>query len=110
MLESFLPAISLTAVKAFRQTVRRSRRHHRHTVDVTDLPQVANPALKKRLTYYGRLYRSALCAVFDLLDLHQVGLAQETQIPNRLGKTQQQAALGEIDARHAFVTRLSLFR
>jgi RNA-directed DNA polymerase len=69
---SFLPAISQTAAKAIRQTVRRWRLHCRHTVDLTDLAQEINPVLKGWLKYYGRFYRSALYAVFDSLDQYLV--------------------------------------
>jgi RNA-directed DNA polymerase len=65
---TFLAAISPTAAKAIRQTVRRWRRHCRHTVDLTDLAPEINPVLKGWLRYYGRFYRSALYAVFDSLD------------------------------------------
>ncbi|MEM5405572.1 group II intron maturase-specific domain-containing protein [Paraburkholderia unamae] len=69
---SFLPAISQTAAKAIRQTVRRWRLHCRHTVELTDLAQEINPVLKGWLKYYGRFYRSALYAVFDSLDQYLV--------------------------------------
>jgi hypothetical protein len=50
---SFLPAISPTAAKAIRQTVRRWRLHCRHTVDLMDLAQEINPVHKGWLQYYG---------------------------------------------------------
>jgi RNA-directed DNA polymerase len=68
----FLPAISPTAAKAIRQTVRRWRLHCRHTTELADMAREINPVLKGWLNYYGRFYRSALHAVFDSLDQYLV--------------------------------------
>ena len=69
---SFLPAISPSAAKAIRQTVRRWRLHCRHTTELADMAQEINPVLRGWLNYYGRFYRSALHAVFDTLDQYLV--------------------------------------
>jgi RNA-directed DNA polymerase len=64
----FLPAISPTAAKAIRQTVRRWRLHCWHTVELMDVAREVNPVLTGWVNYYGRFHRSALYAVFDTLD------------------------------------------
>ena len=69
---SFLPAISPSAAKAIRQTVRRWRLHCRHPTELADMAQEINPVLRGWLNYYGRFYRSALHAVFDTLDQYLV--------------------------------------
>ena len=56
---SFLPAISTTAAKAIRKTIREWRlAFTRNNQRLEDLARLTNPAVRGWMNYYGRFYRS----------------------------------------------------
>jgi RNA-directed DNA polymerase len=60
MFTSFLPAVSLEALKAMGQQVRRWRMHRRTRLDLLQLAAEINPIVAGWMHYYGRFYRSQL--------------------------------------------------
>ena len=66
---SFSPAVSDTAAKVMRQTMRRHWRIVRRTdKSLTDLATMFNPTMRSWISYYGRFHRSALAPVFRPLN------------------------------------------
>ena len=67
---TFGPAISRTAAKDVRRTIRRLWRLPQRTgVDIQEIARMANPVLWGWINYYGRFRSSALVAVFRTLNL-----------------------------------------
>ena len=66
---SFSPAVSRTAAKAMRQTMRRHWKIPRRTdKDLTDLARMFSPTIRGWILYYGAFRRSELTKVFGPLD------------------------------------------
>jgi group II intron reverse transcriptase/maturase len=66
---SFLPAISGKAAKAIQQTIREWRMADtRNNQKLEDLAQLANPAVRGWMNYYGRFYRSKAVGVLRHLN------------------------------------------
>jgi group II intron reverse transcriptase/maturase len=57
---SFIPAVSKTAGKRMRQSVRRWRLHFRSDLDLEDIAKWVRPVLSGWVRYYGRFYPSKL--------------------------------------------------
>lgn len=73
---SFSPAVSDTAAKAMRRTMRRNWRIARRTdKSLSDLAHMFNPTMRSWIAYYGRFYRSALVPVFRPLNYALVNWA-----------------------------------
>lgn len=67
---SFLPAISIRAAKAIRQTIREWRMAStRNNQRLEDLAQLTNPAVRGWMNYYGRFYRSKCVQVLCHLNV-----------------------------------------
>ncbi|MBN2562638.1 MAG: group II intron reverse transcriptase/maturase [Phycisphaerae bacterium] len=67
---SFLPAISIRAAKAIRQTIRDWRMAStRNNQRLEDLAQLTNPAVRGWMNYYGRFYRSKCVQVLRHLNV-----------------------------------------
>lgn len=66
---SFSPAVSRTAARAMRQTMRRRWKIPRRTdKDLTDLARMFSPIMRGWILYYGAFRRSELTKVFRPLD------------------------------------------
>ena len=66
---SFLPAISVTAAKAIRQTIREWRlASTRNNQRLEDLARLTNPVVRGWMNYYGRFYRSKCVQVLRHLN------------------------------------------
>jgi RNA-directed DNA polymerase len=66
---SFLPAMSTKAAKAVRKTIRGWRMAStRNNQSLKDLAQLANPAVRGWMNYYGRFYRSRCVEVLRYLN------------------------------------------
>ena len=66
---SFTPAVSRSAAKRMRQTIRRNWQIPNHvSKNLTDLANMFNPILRGWINYYGAYCRSALTRVLDRLD------------------------------------------
>jgi group II intron reverse transcriptase/maturase len=66
---SFLPAISTSAAKAIRQTIREWRMAStRNNQSLEDLARLVNPVVRGWLNYYGRYYRSRCVQVLRHLN------------------------------------------
>ena len=57
---SFIPAVSKTAGRRMRQSVRRWRLHFRSDLDLEDIAKWVRPVLSGWVRYYGRFYPSKL--------------------------------------------------
>jgi RNA-directed DNA polymerase len=65
----FLPAMSPTAAKAVRQTIRNwQMASTRHNQRLEDLARLVNPVVRGWLNYYGRYYRSECVRVLQYLN------------------------------------------
>ena len=56
----FNPAVSSSAMKAMRSTIRKLKFHHQTQLSLQDIPQQLNPLLRGWIEYYGRYAPSAL--------------------------------------------------
>jgi RNA-directed DNA polymerase len=65
---SFLPAVSPTALKAIRQTIRRWALHRRSDKALDDLARMFNPYIRGWINYYSHFYRSALYLTLHRID------------------------------------------
>jgi RNA-directed DNA polymerase len=61
---SFCPAVSLSALKAFRQKTRRWNFRNRSDLTLEDISRMYNPVLRGWMAYYGRFYPSAMYPAF----------------------------------------------
>lgn len=73
---SFLPALSVKAMKAIGQEVRNWRLHRRNQWELEDLSRRFNPIIRGWVTYYGRYYPTALRRAFRCLNQRVVRWAQ----------------------------------
>lgn len=64
---SFAPAVSNTAAKAMRQTMRQWRLHQRTDRSLDEIADWINPVLRGWIQYYGRFHPSALYPTFKAL-------------------------------------------
>ena len=64
----FNPAISNTAAKSIRGTMRQWRMHRQSDKSLDDLARISNPVTRGWINYYGRFYKSALYPVFQTLN------------------------------------------
>jgi RNA-directed DNA polymerase len=67
---NFSPAVSNTAAKAVRQTIRDWQLRCRIDKRVDDLARIFNPIIRGWINYYGRFYKSALYPALRHLDRH----------------------------------------
>ena len=65
---SFLPAVSSTAAKRMRRSVRRWRLHRRNDLELQDIAGWVRPVLTGWVRYYGRFYPSKLRAELRTID------------------------------------------
>jgi RNA-directed DNA polymerase len=65
---SFLPAVSDTALKRMRQTVRGWRLHRRTPATLAELAQQCNSTIRGWMNYYGAFYRTAMHRLYQYLD------------------------------------------
>jgi group II intron reverse transcriptase/maturase len=65
---TFSPAVSGSALKAIRQTVRRWSLHERSDKSLEDLARMFNPYIRGWINYYGRYYKSALYPTLRHID------------------------------------------
>jgi len=64
MFINFLPAVSKSALKSMRATIRKSNIRNRTDLELEDISRWFNPILRGWIEYYGRYYPSALYPVF----------------------------------------------
>ena len=69
---NFSPAVSNTAAKTMRQTIRSWRLRCRVDKRIDDLARMFNPVIRGWITYYGQYYKSALYPTLRHLDRHLV--------------------------------------
>jgi group II intron reverse transcriptase/maturase len=69
---NFSPAVSNTAAKTMRQTIRNWRLRCRVDKRIEDLARMFNPVIRGWITYYGQYYKSALYPTLRHLDRHLV--------------------------------------
>jgi RNA-directed DNA polymerase len=62
---SFLPAMSIEALKAKSTELRSMRIHRRTTLTLDDLARWLNPIVAGWMNYYGRFYRSAMAPLLQ---------------------------------------------
>ena len=67
---NFLPALSGSAAKTIRQTVRDWNLQRRTLLSLEEIARRINPVLRGWVAYYGRFYQSALYPVMAQVDLH----------------------------------------
>jgi RNA-directed DNA polymerase len=65
---SFLPAVSTTAGKAMRATIRSWRVHRMTDKSIKDLACMFNPIVRGWINYYGQFYKSALYRILNQLN------------------------------------------
>lgn len=65
---NFLPAVSVKAAKAMRDTIRSWKIHRWTQLTIEDLAKSFNPILRGWINYYGQYYRSRLASIFGQLD------------------------------------------
>lgn len=65
---SFLPAVSDTALKRMRKTVRDWRLHRRTPATLAELAQQYNSTIRGWVNYYGAFYRTAMHKLFQYID------------------------------------------
>jgi RNA-directed DNA polymerase len=65
---NFSPAVSNTASKAMRQTIRGWRMHLKPDLEIDDLSRMFNPVVRGWINYYGCFYKSRLYAVLRHMD------------------------------------------
>ena len=61
---SFSPAVSLTALKAMRQTIRKLKVRQKSQYSLEEIARWLNPIIRGWITYYGQFRRSALDPLF----------------------------------------------
>lgn len=96
----FLPAISDKAKRRIRETIRGwslARAMNNRTLE--EIAQVANPAVRGWMAYYGRFYRSALHPVLDYLNLVLVRWAMRKHKRFRRKWTKARHWLGGVSTR-----------
>lgn len=69
---SFSPAVSRTALKSMRAATCERDLQRRTELELKDIAEMVNPALRGWIEYYGRYHRSALYPVFRHLNLKLV--------------------------------------
>jgi RNA-directed DNA polymerase len=74
--DGFAPAVSDTAAKAIRLSIRRWRLHHRSEASLADLARRVNPIVRGWINYYGRFYRSWLSRSLARINEYLVRWAQ----------------------------------
>ena len=74
--DGFAPAVSDTAAKAIRHSIRRWRLHHRSEASLADLARRINPIVRGWINYYGRFYRSWLSRSLARINEYLVRWAQ----------------------------------
>ena len=67
---NYLPAISGTAAKQVRQTIRNWHLKRRTTISLEELARRVNPVVRGWINYYGKFYKSRLFAVLRQVDMH----------------------------------------
>lgn len=87
---SFSPAVSPSAAKSIRQTVRGWRWHLRSDKSLEDLARMFNPIIRGWISYYTRYYKSALYPTLSCLDRRLVRWA--TRKYKRLSRHRRRAA------------------
>jgi RNA-directed DNA polymerase len=65
---NFSPAVSNTASKAMRQTIRGWRMHLKPDLEIDDLSRMFNPVVRGWINYYGCFYKSQLYSVLRHMD------------------------------------------
>ena len=65
----FTPAVSVSAMKAMRKTIRELDLHHRTELSLADIARQINPLLRGWITYYGRYAPSALYPMLRYVNL-----------------------------------------
>jgi group II intron reverse transcriptase/maturase len=70
MFLSFLPAVSMDALKKMSATVRAWRLHRRVSVTEADLARMINPVVRGWMAYYGAFYRSALSSLLARINAY----------------------------------------
>ena len=65
---SFLPAVSVKAAKAMRETIRSWRTHRWTQLTIKELADNFNPVLRGWVSYYGKFYKSRLAPILRQLD------------------------------------------
>ncbi len=73
---SFAPAVSSTAKKHMRQTIRGWRMQLKSDKTLEDLSQMFNPIIRGWINYYGRFYKSELYGVLSHFNLALVRWAK----------------------------------
>jgi group II intron reverse transcriptase/maturase len=64
----FSPAISNTAAKSIRETMRQWRMHRQSDKSLDELARISNPAIRGWINYYGCFYKSALYPILQTLN------------------------------------------
>jgi group II intron reverse transcriptase/maturase len=65
---SFLPAVSATALKSMRDTIRELGVRHQTHVSMSDIAEQLNPLLRGWIDYYGRYTPSALAPILNYVN------------------------------------------
>ena len=65
---SFLPAISASAIKRIRQTIREWNLPSQTSVSLNELAKRYNAQIRGWMNYYSHFYKSALCRLYDHID------------------------------------------
>ncbi len=70
MFTSFLPAVSMQALKQMSATVKSWRLHRRVTSTGAELASMINPIVRGWMSYYGAFYRSVLYPVLHRINTY----------------------------------------
>ena len=87
---SFLPAVSVKAAKAMRETIRSWKTHRWTQLSIKELADSFNPVLRGWINYYGKFYKSRLAPILGHLDYALVRWAKRKY--KRLGSTSRATA------------------
>lgn len=97
---SFTPAVSAKALKAMRETTRRSNYRNRTELNLRDISRLHNPVLRGWVAYYGKFYPSALYPVFRHLNKTLVAWAMRKYRRLKGHKTRASRFLEAVAEKH----------
>ena len=88
---TFLPAISNSAKKAIRQTIRKWRLYKRTSQSIEEIAKATNTQVRGWMNYYGKFYRSELTQTLFQIERHLRRWAQHKYKQNTSRSSKKRA-------------------